>query len=556
MNVVGRMGIFKALYATGAVLVLLVLAPHSLEPAGNVTRLYAFLSAPFLLYFLYRLIFVPQTVDSFLKALYGACSALLLMAIAFNTVFSTADARGGYGFLATAVVLCFSYYLVFVRAEPEGLVDTLSPVLFFNLVIVVLFYYAGFEFGFKRNDFKVGFTYSNFWDFYYQALTAAEGTFEAVNTGYFPFSYALSKFFAVLAGWRPGFHNIRSGTVLIYFIFLMVFLSPLVLLAREIVVSKRFRGETVFFLGLFLAICYPVLFAVERGNFAIISFFFLSLMLYFYNRGKLGWCAVCAGFLVSLKVVNLLFVVFVLRYCFRQLGLFLGVVVSVTVGSLIALFGFNFDKWAVFKYALVAPFGHMVPDVVQQIFVATDGGKLQGGAAGIEAFRVLLRTLIYSVNANLTSDIATWNLFLLAAGFVFFVYFYARCRKTADWLDEVMVLTTIPLLFHSASAEYNLLLLMPALMLIASRETSLYNNMLLRFSGLFLMLSGGIVIALVRVDSGQFNSVTPKSFLVPFSLMGLLLTIYIRKDLDRPGPSSEHAGEAISLEPSKDHALE
>lgn len=554
MNAVSRTGILKALYAAGAVLLLLALAPHSLEPAGNVTRLYAFLSAPFLLYFLYRLIFVPQTVDSFLMALYGACSALLLMAIAFNTVFSTADARGGYGFLATAVVLCFSYYLVFVRTEPEGLVDTLSPVLFFNLVIVVLFYYAGFEFGFKRNDFKVGFTYSNFWDFYYQALTAAEETFETVNTGYFPFSYAISKFFAVLAGWRPGFHNIRSGTVLIYFIFLMVFLSPLVLLAREIVVSKRFRGEKVFFLGLFLAICYPVLFAVERGNFVIISFFFLALMLYFYNRGKLGWCTVCAGLLVSLKVVNLLFVVFVLRYCFRQLGLFLGVVVSVTVGSLIALFGFNVDKWAVFKYALVAPFGHMVPDVVQQVFVATDGGKLQGGAAGIEAFRVLLRTLIYSVNANLTSDIAIWNLFLLAAGFVFFVYFYVRCRKTADWLDEVMVLTTIPLLFHSASAEYNLLLLMPALMLIASRETSLYHNMLLRFSGLFLMLSGGIVIALVRVDSGQFNSVTPKSFLVPFSLLALLLTIYVRKDLDRPGSSAEHAGEPISLEPDKDHA--
>ncbi|WP_447984324.1 hypothetical protein [Nitrospira sp. Nam74] len=476
----------------------------------------------------------------FLKAVYYICATLLLVAIAFNTLVSEGDARGGYGFFATAFLLIFSYYLVFVRQAADGPVEILKPVLFFNLVIVVLFYYSGFEFGFKRNDFKVGFTYSNFWDFYYQALTAAEGTFEAVNTGYFPFSYALSKLFAVLAGWRPGFHNIRSGTILIYFLFLVVFLSPLVLLAREILVAKGLRGDAVFFLGLFLAICYPVLFAIERGNYAIISFFFLSLMLYFYNRGKLRWCAVCAGFLVSLKVVNLLFVVFVARYCFRQLGVFLGVVVSVTCASLIALFGFDFARWAIFKYALVAPFGHMVPDVAQQLFVTTDGGKLQGGAAGIEAFRVLLRTLFLSVNANLTSDIPVWNLFLLAMGGAFIISFYVICRKTADWLDEVMVLTTIPLLFHSASAEYNLLLLMPAVMLVASREATLYNHTMLRFSGLFLMLSGGIVISLVKVNTeGMFNSATPKSFLVPFSLLGILVTIYMRKTFEGLRPDAQ-----------------
>jgi hypothetical protein len=152
----------------------------------------------------------------------------------------------------------------------------------------------------------------------------------------------------------------------------------------------------------------------------------------------------------------------------------------------------------------------------------------------------LLRTLFLSVNANLTFDIPVWNLLLLAIGGTFIVYFYVMCRKTADWLDEVMVLTTIPLLFHSASAEYNLLLLMPALMVVASRDASLYNNTLLRFSGLFLMLSGGVVISLVRVNNaGLFNSATPKSFLVPFSLLGILVTIYMRKNLDGSGPQSE-----------------
>ena len=485
-----------------------------------------------------------DSANGFLKAVYLVCSALLLMAIAFNTVVTRAFARGVYGFVVTAFVLYFSYYLVFVRQQ-KGWIDILKPVFFFNLVIVVLFYYAGFEFGLPRNEFKVGFTYDNFWDFYFQSLTVAEGTFEAINTGYFPFSYALAKLFAFLSGWKLGFHNIRQATIVIYVVYLVVFLSPLVLLAREVIIANRLNGDRVVFLGMFLAICYPILFVVERGNYAIVSFFFLSLMLYFYNRGKHGWCAACAGFLISLKVVNLVFVIFVLRYCFRQLGVFFGTIVSVTCCSLIFLFGFDFSKWALFKYALVAPFGHMVRNVAQQYFVATDGGKLQGGAAGFEAFRVLLHTLFYSVKTNLVSDVPAWNLFLLAMGLVSIIYFYVRCRKTADWLDEILVLTTVPLLFHSASAEYNLLLLMPAFMLIAARGATLYNDALMRFSGLFLMLSGGVVIWLVKVDAPEvFNSATPKSFLVPFSLLGILATIYFKKyflgaDLPSDGMHSE-----------------
>jgi|GEM_PF-6873567 len=470
-----------------------------------------------------------DNANRFLKAVYLVCSALLLMAIAFNTVMTRAIARGVYGFVATAFVLCFSYYLVFVR-QRKSWVDILKPVFFFNLVIVVLFYYAGFEFGFPRNEFKIGFTYGNFWDYYFQSLTVAEGTFEAINTGYFPFSYALAKLFTFLSGWRLGYHNIRQATIVIYTVYLMVFLSPLILLGREIIIANRLKGDGVFFLVVFLAICYPILFVVERGNYAIVSFFFLSLMLYFYDRGKHGWCAMCAGFLIALKVVNVVFVIFVLRYCFRQLGIFFGTIISATCCSLIFLFGFDFSKWALFKYALVAPFGHMVRNVAQQYFVATDGGKLQGGAAGFEAFRVLLHTLFYSVKINLVSDVPAWNLFLLALGLVSVIYFYVRCRKSADWLDEILVLTTVPLLFHSASAEYNLLLLMPAFMLIAARGASLYNDALMRFSGLFLMLSGGVVIWLVKVDASEtFNSATPKSFLIPFSLLGILLTIYTKQ---------------------------
>ena len=70
-----------------------------------------------------------DSANGFLKAVYLVCSALLLMAIAFNTVVTRAFARGVYGFVVTAFVLYFSYYLVFVRQQ-KGWIDILKPVFF------------------------------------------------------------------------------------------------------------------------------------------------------------------------------------------------------------------------------------------------------------------------------------------------------------------------------------------------------------------------------------------------------------------------------------------
>src|SRR5438132_1383585 len=52
-------------------------------------------------------------------------------------------------------------------------------------------------------------------------------------------------------------------------------------------------------------------------------------------------------------------------------------------------------------------------------------------------------------------------------------------------------------------------------------------------SGLLLICSGGVVIWVVKVHSGDlFNSATPNRLLVPFSLLGILLTIYMRENIE------------------------
>ncbi|MCQ8119783.1 hypothetical protein [Methylomonas rosea] len=475
------------------------------------------------------------------KSIYLIFSFILISAIAVhstNDIFnggllSKIGLRAFYGFVTTTLVLFFCYYFLFQRKHTTDILEIFKPIFYFNLTIILLFYYSGFEFGLPINDFKVGFTYGNFWDFYFQALTAAEKTYQAINTGYLPFSYALSKIFAKLAGWKVGVHPISPKMIAIYTVYIAVCLSPLIVFARQIIRAHNFNKDQIFFFSLFLATSYPILFIVERGNFAAISFFFLSLAMLAYCKDDYRRTAVFAGFLIALKTMNIVYLIFVIRHCRQHWKAFLITFSLATLISLIILHGFHFERWATFKYAITSPLGGIMPSAVNQVFVMTDGGKLQGGSS-FEAFRVLISALLSSIQLNRTTDIPSLNLFMLGLGACVMVLFYIKRIKQMDWLDEIIVLTIIPILFHAQAAEYNLMLLLPALMLIASRHIDEFSDSLLRFASLFIMLSGGLVIflidqAVIPNPEGRFNSVTVKSFLVPYSLIGILITIFNKK---------------------------
>lgn len=484
------------------------------------------------------------TSSNFLKHLYLVLATIFIVALIVHTkaevhysvqLFSESTFRAFYGFLAAIAVVFYSYYLVFVRKTDGSVIDILRPVFFFNFVIVILFYYSRFDFGLPINDFKVGFTYSNFWDFYYQVLTAADKSYVAINTGYLPFSYAVAKTFAKLAGWKHDIHPIGTRVILIYTLYMAIFISPLFLFAKHVVKTRQFDKDTSFFLLIFLAISYPVLFVVERGNFLILSFFFLSLVVYFYHQGDYRRSAIFAAFLISVKVFNFIYLIFIFRRLSGYWKPFMVTLVLLSLLSLLVIFGFHIEKWGIFKYALTSPVGGMIPDAVQQVFVMTDGGKLQGGSS-IDSYRVLIRTLLVGVKQNLTTDMPVFNLACMAIGAVWLGLFYAFRRKQLNWKEEILVLSIIPMLFHAQAAEYNLMLLMPCLMLICADKLTSYQEVILKLSGLYLMLSGGVVIALIdQVTSGPasgvYNSVTPKSFLVPFSLFGILWTIYFKREL-------------------------
>lgn len=483
-----------------------------------------------------------MNVESTLRRGYLVCSALLLLALVYHLVAHKFHGRSLYAVVSAYAVLYFGYYYLF-RYRAESLWQLLKPIFYFNLAIVILFYLGRFEFGLASNDFKVGFTYGNFWDFYFQALTVSDQTYKAANTGYFPFAYAISKLFAFLGGWRNGLYEVNGTMIRLYVVYLLLFLSPMILLIQEMKKSCKLDQERTWLLGIFVVVSYPFLFAVERGNFAIVSFFFLALMAYFYQRGQLRYCAVAGALLLSVKLLNIIFLLFLIRRCRKYWREFLLVFAGVSLLSLIYLFGFDYQKWAIFKLALLSPLQGLFPDLFKESFVVTDGGRLQG-MTSIDSFRVLLKTLVTNATMNATTNIPVLDAVLMLVGVALLAFFYLRCARNASWQEELIIVLCVVMAFHSGAAEYNLLLLLVPLAYLAGEPMDGHVGQLMRYVGICLMLSGGVVLYLVALPepSGFYNSASPKSFLVPFGLVAGIVTILANAYQRRKTVSASLAG--------------
>lgn len=451
------------------------------------------------------------------------CSLLVILALAINILNNLGAIRPIYAILISPLVLVFCYIYCF-KKKSILVIDIYKPIFFFNIIIIIIFTYSKYEFNLPLNDFKIGFTYSNFWDYFYQLMLFSDGTFKTINTGYLPLSFAISKFFALVSNADGANFVVTSRMVASYLLYLLIFLSPIVLIIRHVGRTLKLNSEGLLLVTIFLFTSYPLMFCIERGNFVIASFFFLTLFSFAYYRNKIDLSIIFMAFLINLKLLNFIFLIFFIRrFKGSYLKLFFYSLV-INLGSLIYLFKVDLSKWALFKLAFISPFQGLFPGLFVEKFVATDGGRLQG-MSFVDNFRVLLNTLFNNISINATTQIPLIETILIVFGLLMVIVFYLKCRNLISWIDELIFLVAIPIVFHSGSADYNLILLVPLLSLLLKEVMDHDSASILRYSGLFMMLSGGVVIYLVTAHEGIFNSASLKSLLVPFGLIGILMTI-------------------------------
>ena len=452
---------------------------------------------------------------------YGVVAAIVCCAYAYN--FTVSDYQHGPKALGVGLIIAsvFAFKKFF---NIESLHECLSWIAALNALFIVCFVVLNYEVGIPKNYLKVGFTYSNFWDFYYQLLLVAEESYKTISTGYLPLSWAISAFFSRLDGWEGSSPNISKYTIAYYFLFFSICISPLLLVIQRTVYRVRdFKG--VLIASLFFGTTYPMLFVFERGNFVLVSFFALCLALYFFHLKQKHLSTIFFAVFFSLKLVNAVLLVTFCRFFGVRRTAFL-VLYCILIEVLATLYVFDGDitQIVIFSAALLAPFQGLLVDAQQTSFIVTDGGRLQGMTSW-DNLRVILRVLINDIRINETTVKPFmnfgYNLCLLCG----FVYYFAKNLTPSNIYLEIIAVLCLVFAFHSGSAEYNLILLYPPLILLMSdckfKDVEAIAKPLLSF--LFCLITVPIILLHVDPHSSLLLSGGVRTLSIPLFLTAVFL---------------------------------
>lgn len=399
-----------------------------------------------------------------------------------------------------------------------------------NLLFFFLSYLYQYEVGGPASMFKIGFTYGNFWDFYYQLLLAADKSYHTIATGYLPFAWFFSQLFASIDGWTGEGPQIYASTKLLYFGVFAVSMSPFLLFWGE--TRRLFDNDTSILLLVLVALSYPIVFVFERGNFVILSFFFLSLALYSYWKGRKSLSVVLFSLFFSLKVTNLILMVTFIRFFgIKRWAIALVIIFVVQLVSLYYVTG-GVSQWAMFAEALLAPLQGMlsVLNVTPTAsgfsvpYIVTDGARLQG-MTSVDTIRALFNALANDIRLNMIGITPGLNMFYNLLGLGGIIYYFINNRSPRDLNQEVIAILSLLMLAHSGSAEYNLILLYPsAIILILAGKWVSYEY---GFKCLLLMTvciwSFPIYLVKVYPDADLFNAASVKSLLIPYFLIAVFI---------------------------------
>lgn len=413
----------------------------------------------------------------------------------------------------------FINYFLFFRQYSNDKNNTIYPVLIFNLITLYFYYFFSFDLGFPKGFMRVSYLFGNFADFLTMSDTYVHQNFLWINTGHFPFSYAIGKWFAHITKWRaesnPDFYQVLSFSYLRVWLIAILSLMPLAIYSW--IKSKNKKHVILAFA--FLATSSPFFVMYERGNLALITFAFLSLICFFYLIEQYWICAILIGMTASTKSLNLIFFVFLFSR-FEKKNIFIGFLsfAIITIGSLYYLFGTHVQQWTIFMNALIVPFHNSI--------LFTDATNLFL-TTGIESFRSLIHTLLHVQLVETTTQNQYFNKFLLLMGLLLGIYFYIKKRKLTSWYHEFVILLCIPMVFHPCSGDYNLGLLIPFWLIMVFNADTPDKQRVVNYISIAFLLLGGISIGEVSCCGvpGRSLNISPKGAIVPFMLLWAIITI-------------------------------
>jgi hypothetical protein len=228
---------------------------------------------------------------------------------------------------------------------------------------------------------------------------------------------------------------------------------------------------------------YPVIFAVDRANFDVVVFFFISLFALFYQRGKFTLATLLLAFPIAMKGYPLVLLILpLLDRRIKDVFLSSALVATLEIASL-----------ALFKDGLVVEFGKMVVSFSSAYSIAFGLGSLVRFNSSIYTFLLFILKPIYPFLASNTAF--NWG-YIATAIVIFGVTAIVMYVKNYPFWRRLLIVTLMMILFPQSSGDYRLLMLYPPMvMFLGLEEPSSFDN-------IFVVLFGLILIPKAYVNLG------------------------------------------------------
>jgi hypothetical protein len=265
--------------------------------------------------------------------------------------------------------------------------------------------------------------------------------------GYLPFGYATAFFISLLRPWYIAF-----------LIFFFGFIGFLWIYTRQALFNHEAldrRKHLIIFCLAFLT--YPVIFSLDRSNFDIFIFIFITIFVYFFQKKNYTTSALILALPIAMKGYPLVLAVFFLfQRRYRDFFLTGFLVAALELGSL-----------AFFKDGLVMEFGKMLASYSNTFTVAFEQGAMVRFNASLYVFLIYfsksfapylaqnpLFIRLYSPTMVIVFGLVSANMLL---------------RKLPFW-RQYLLITLMMILFPYSSGDYRLLFIYPPMLMFLTQK--------------------------------------------------------------------------------------
>lgn len=325
---------------------------------------------------------------------------------------------------------------------------------------------------------------------------------------YFPLAYILLFPFSII-----------KNKLIAYFIFASGFLSFFTYMNIKFLYTKNLtKLENIQNIFIITCLSYPVLYALDRGNFDMFLFVLFAGFVYAFKSNKYFLSAILLAIENAIKPFSILFLIlFLFKKRFKEFFFSILLSTILVVGGFLCLKGGFFDQIVIYIKNLM---------LFKKLWIYNIGGNGTSEASSLfTALKFLLCTNTNVISVWLLEKIYIYLGFILTVLTIFFTY------KEQIYWKKITLLTLYMLLVPYIIIDYKLIFLFVPIWLFVNAEEK--NKFDLVYTILFGLLLFSKKIFILWLHVGKLSQLITYGVVINPIIMLLLVSLIIFEQFNR-----------------------